>query len=229
MAEMAEWSLQVNIGTQGPVDVMMEDPCEGPHAVEILDVRMVTKEGEGGKTSLRFSVADVEPGSPTLGVQTMVVVGTDFAKPFNLGHLVNALLSIGCAPEKIKGTITVHPGVFRGRRGYIYVKAAAQGEIDDAGRPLRANKNFVTPAMYEAAKKMAAMKGASGAGLGLAPQVQAQRPAVQAPAIQAQTPAAVVQPMPIITQPTITPPLAAVAQAASATATAAEIGNLFSN
>ncbi len=213
MAEMVDFNLQVNIGTQGPVDVMMEDPCEGPHAVDILDVKLVTKEGEGGKTSLRFSVADVEPGSPTFGVQTLVIVGTDFSKPFNLGHLVNALLSIGCAPEKIKGTITVNPGVFRGRRGHIYVKAPVQGEIDDAGRPMRANKNFVTPAQYEAAKKMAAIKGAAGpnGALGL----QAQRPAVPAPAIQG-------QPVPIQS--------AIAAQISSPPGTAAaEIGNLFGN
>jgi hypothetical protein len=182
--------------------------------VDILDVRMVTKEGEGGKTSLRFSVADVEPGSPTFGVQTMVIVGTDFSKPFNLGHLVNALLSIGCAAEKIKGTITVNPTVFRGRRGYIYVKAPAQGEIDDSGRPMRANKNFITPAQYEAAKKMAAIKGAAGANgsLGLQPQVQRSA----APAV--------VQPQ---AQPTITPPPAVAPGAVNSTA--AEIGNLFSN
>ena len=215
MAEMADFNLQVNVGNQGPVDVMMEDPCEGPHAVDILDVRMVTKEGEGGKTSLRFSVADVEPGSPTYGVQTMVIVGTDFSKPFNLGHLVNALLSIGCAPEKIKGTITVNPTVFRGRRGFIYVKAPAQGEIDDSGRPMRSNKNFVTPAQYEAAKKIAAIKGAAGANvsLGLQPR-QAAQAAVQA----------VVGPA----QPTITPSMPAVAPGAT-NSTAAEIGNLFGN
>ena len=221
MAEMADFNLQVNVGNQGPVDVMMEDPCEGPHAVDILDVRMVTKEGEGGKTSLRFSVADVEPGSPTFGVQTMVIVGTDFSKPFNLGHLVNALLSIGCAPEKIKGTITVNPGVFRGRRGHIYVKAPAQCEIDDSGRPQRSNKNFITPAQYEAAKKMAAIKGAAGAngaGLGLGPSVQ------RSAAPAAQAPAAVVQP--IMTMPAPTP-TAAVAVPASVNSTAAEIGNLF--
>jgi hypothetical protein len=214
MAELAEFNLQVNVGTQGPVDVMMEDPCEGPHAVDILDVRMVTKEGEGGKTSLRFSVADVEPGSPTFGVQTMVIVGTDFSKPFNLGHLVNALLSIGCAPEKIKGTITVNPGVFRGRRGYIYVKSPVQGEIDDSGRPMRANKNFITPTQYEAARKMAVIKGAAGANgsLGLMPG-----------RVLLQSPAAIVTPT-----PTITPSMPTVAQG-DTNSTAAEIGNLFGN
>ena len=163
MGDVTEFDIQVNVGNAGPVDVMMQDPSEGPHEITILDVKQTTKEGEGGKTSLRFSVSDTEPGSPTFGTQTMIIIGTDWTKPFNLGHLVNSLLSIGANPEKIKGVIRVNPAIWRGKKAFMFVKAKPEGEVDDRGRRALADKNFITPSQYTAAKKVEALRGAAPA------------------------------------------------------------------
>jgi hypothetical protein len=163
MSELADFDIQVNVGSGVPIDVMMQDPSEGAHQVEIMAVRMVTKEGENGKTSLRFSVSDIEPGSPTFGVQTQVVIGTDWSKPFNVGHLVNSLLSIGASPDKVKGIIRVVPGIWIGKKAHIYVKAKPEGELDADGKKTFADKNFITPSQYEAAKKAATLRVVSPA------------------------------------------------------------------
>jgi hypothetical protein len=153
----------------------------------------------------------------------MIMIGCDAAKDFNVQHLVNCLLSIGCAPEKIQGVVQgIRPALFKGRPAFIFVKAAPEGELDEeTGKPKRDNKNFVTPQQYESLKKAEGMKSAAGANgsLGLSPQRQAP---VQAP-VQASAPT-VQAPM----QPTITGP-AGSAQGTSNSSTAAEIGNLFGN
>jgi hypothetical protein len=222
MARIVDFNDSVNVRGLGPVDVSMADPSPGAHAVLITDMWKESNE-KSGKTTYRFSVTDTEPGSPTAGVQTMIMIGCDVAKDFNVQHLVNCLLSIGCAPEKIQGVIQgIRPALFKGRPAFIYVKAAPEGEVDEeTGKPKRDNKNFVTPQQYESLKKAESIKGASGANGSLGLQPQAQRSAAPA-AVQA--PAAVVQPQ---AQPTITTP-AVVAQGA-VNSTAAEIGNLFSN
>jgi hypothetical protein len=218
MARIVDFNDSVNVRGLGPVDVSMADPSPGAHAVLITDMWKESNE-KSGKTTYRFSVTDTEPGSTSAGVQTMIMIGCDAAKDFNVQHLVNCLLSIGCAPEKIRGVVPgIQPALFKGRPAYIYVKAAPEGEVDEeTGKPKRDNKNFVTPAQYESLKKAESMKSAAGANgaLGLQPQVQ--RSAVQA---AYQAPAAVVQPT-----PTITPPPAVVQGAVNSTA--AEIGNLF--
>jgi hypothetical protein len=223
MARIVDFNDSVNVRGLGPVDVSMADPSPGAHAVLITDMWKESNE-KSGKTTYRYSVTDTEPGSPTAGVQTMVMIGCDASKDFNVQHLVNCLLSIGCAPEKIRGVVQgICPALFKGRPAFIYVKAAPEGEIDEeTGKPKRDNKNFVTPQQYESLKKAESMKSVAGANgaLGLTPR---QTPPVQASALAPiQAPAAVVQPQ---AQPTIAP--AAVQNAVNSTA--AEIGNLFGN
>jgi hypothetical protein len=159
------------------VDVMQSDPPAGPYEVEILDVKQVTKEGEGGKTTLRFSVAPVE--GDARGMPCQVVVGTDFSKPFNAGHLVNLLTGIlqkiGKTPEEIKVklravSLASIPAACKGKRAFIFVKSAPEGELDDRGYQKRADKNFISRDMYETAKKIGITgKAAVGAGASSSP------------------------------------------------------------
>jgi hypothetical protein len=218
MARIVDFNDSVNVRGLGPVDVSMADPSPGAHTVLITDMWKESNE-KSGKTTYRFSVTDTELGSTSAGVQTMIMIGCDAAKDFNVQHLVNCLLSIGCAPEKIQGVVQgIRPALFKGRPAFVYVKAAPEGEIDeDTGKPKRDTKYFVTPQQYESLKKAEGMKSAAGANgsLGLSPQRQAP---VQAPAPTVQAPM----------QPTITGP-AGSAQGTSNSSTAAEIGNLFGN
>jgi len=154
MSETRDFAIAVNINNLGPVDVMMDDPTPGPHMVEIIDVRQVTSDGEGGsgKTTLRFSLMDIEESSLTRGIITGLVMGTDWSKDFNVQHVVNLLLGIGAPKDKIKGVITLSPKALVGKKCPIYVKAPP-AEFDENGKRQYANKNFVTPEMYEAAKR----------------------------------------------------------------------------
>jgi hypothetical protein len=178
---------------------------------------------KSGKTTYRFSVTDTEPGSTSAGVQTMIMIGCDAAKDFNVQHLVNCLLSIGCAPEKIQGVVQgIRPALFKGRPAFIFVKAAPEGEVDEeTGKPKRDNKNFVTPQQYESLKKAESMKSVAGANgsLGLAARPAPVQAPVQAPAMTVSAPA----------QPTITPAAGTVQASTMTVSTAAEIGNLFGN
>ena len=168
MAEVLEFNQQVNLGGVGPVDVMQQDPPGGPYEVEILATRQVTKEGEGGKTSLRYNVAVVEDG-PAKGISTQVVIGTDWSKPFNVGHLKNCLLGLHnpagqfSNPEKLNAVVNVTPAMFKGNRAYIFVKSPPAGEVDEQGRPVRADKNFITREMYDAAKRAMTLGGGAPA------------------------------------------------------------------
>jgi hypothetical protein len=154
MSETRDFAIAVNINTLGPVDVMMDDPTPGPHMVEIIDVRQVTSDGEGGsgKTTLRFSLMDIEESSLTRGIITGLVMGTDWSKDFNTQHVVNLLLGIGAPKDKVKGVITLSPKALVGKKCPIYVKAPP-AEFDENGKRQFSNKNFITPEMYEAAKR----------------------------------------------------------------------------
>jgi hypothetical protein len=168
MSETRDFALQVNIRNLGPADVMQDDPSPGPHMVEIIDVRQVTADGEGGngKTTLRFTLQDIEENSITRGIVTGLVVGTDWSKDFNTQHVVNLLHGIGADPSKVKGVITLTPKALVGRKCPIYVKAPPS-EFDENGKRQFSNKNFITPGMYEAAKR-------SRAGMArIAPQIPA--------------------------------------------------------
>lgn len=160
MAENQQ-SMTVNLTGVAPVDVMMADPPGGPHEVEILAQRTETNP-KNGKTSLRIAVVALD-----CGVQTQVVIGTDWSKAFNLGHLRNLLGGLHdaqgrhLADEKLTGMVDVGAmlaAAGKGLRGYIYVKPPPEGEIDEeTGRAKRADKNFVTKSQFEAAKKAATL------------------------------------------------------------------------
>ena len=154
MSDTRDFAIAVNINNLGPVDVMMDDPSPGPHMAEIVDVRQVTSDGEGGtgKTTLRFSVMDIEETSVTRGIITGLVVGTDWSKDFNVQHIVNLLLGMGAARDKVKGVVTLTPKALIGKKCPIYVKAPPS-EFDENGKRQYANKNFITLEMYEAAKR----------------------------------------------------------------------------
>ena len=109
MAETRDFNLQVNLTGIALADVMNEDPSPGPHMTEILDVREVTSEKEGGKTTLRFSVVDVEEGSLSRGISTQLVIGCDWEKSdkFNSRLLKNLLCGMGVKPELLTGVIRV--------------------------------------------------------------------------------------------------------------------------
>ena len=165
MAE--EFQIIIPFGAQAPapIDVSQQDPPGGPYQVEITAVRQVTGEGEGAKTTLRFNVVIVEDG-PAKGVQTMVVCGTDWSKPFNVAHMATLLMGCGIPVDKIKGNVPVKSADFVGKKTFIFVKAPLEGETGEDGRPKRADKNFQTRAQYEAQKKALATVGAAGAGGG---------------------------------------------------------------
>lgn len=154
MSETRDFAIAVNINNLGPVDVMMDDPTPGPHMAEIVDVRQVTSDGEGGtgKTTLRFSLMDIEEHSLTRGIITGLVIGTDWSKEFNTQHVVNLLLGMGANKEKVKGIITLSPKNLIGKKCPIYVKAPP-AEFDENGKRQFSNKNFITLEMYEAAKR----------------------------------------------------------------------------
>lgn len=162
MADVIEFNIPVSLANAAPVDVLMQDPPNGAHEVEIVDVRQVTKDGEGGKTTLRFAVSIV--GGEAAGMMTQVVVGTDWTKPFNVGHLMNCLTGLHTAegkfgdPAKIKGITSVAPQTFKGKRAYIIVKPPAE-EVSESGKKNFADKNFLTRDQFEAAKKAAALQG----------------------------------------------------------------------
>lgn len=157
MGEVIDFVVPVNLTGSAPVDVMQQDPPAGPAEVEIFDVKLVTKEGEGGKTTLRVNVTIIE--GPAKGLTTQVVIGTDWTKPFSVGHLMNLLHGLHDAQgrfadaAKLTGVMELKPSIFKGKRAYIYTKRPPEGEIDEnTGRPARANKNFVTKPQYEQAK-----------------------------------------------------------------------------
>lgn len=214
MADTRDFSIQVNIQNLGPVDVMLDDPSPGPHMTEITDVRLVTNDNEGGtgKTTLRFSVMDVEENSMTRGIITGVVIGTDWSKDFNTQHMVNLLLGMGANKDKVKGVVTLVPKNFLGKRCPIYVKAPP-AEVDENGKRQFANKNFITLEMYEAAKRSrAAMQKLPAANQ---PQIAANGPMSGAvPSSSSST-----KPPIMANGPTMTPP--------ANSAPAVELGDLF--
>jgi hypothetical protein len=91
----------------------------------------------------------------------MVVIGTDWSKSFNKGHLANLLIGMGAPQNSLKGNVKVRTEHFKGKKAYILVTAPPEGEVDDQGRKKFANKNFITATMYQNAKKVAAMSGGS--------------------------------------------------------------------
>ena len=191
MAENTEFVLAVPFGSGAtPVDVTMQDPPGGPHKVEIVDVKHVTNE-KNGKVSLRVSVSIKE--GEAQGISTMVVIGTDFSKPFNVSHLANLLIGAGVPPDKLKGNVNIKRENLVGKTAYIFVKAPMEGEIDEeTGKAKRANNNFITKAAFDAAVR--SQQIAKGDAPAAAPVAAKAAPKAAAKAAPAAAPAASPEP-----------------------------------
>ncbi len=192
MAEQLDFTVPINLDGVTPVDVTMQDPPAGAFEVEVQAARLVTndKEGGSGKTSLRYGVMIVEDGE-SKGLTTEIVCGTDYSKGFNKAHQLNMLKGLHTADgkhlpdEALKGSINLTPGLVTGRRAFMFVRAPAEGEIDETtGKSARASKNFITRAMYEQAKKAAHSLAPASPRNGTA------KPATSTPALTVAAPAA---------------------------------------
>lgn len=147
MADLYEFNVQVNIGDVAPVSVLMQSLSPGAHKVRVADAFLHQAEKENEKSTFRFLLIDEEEGSPTLGAQTQISIGTDMEKGnrFNARLLKTSLISVGAKAELIKGVLTLSPTHWKGRTAYVYVKPAAEGETDDQGRPALPDTKFMTP------------------------------------------------------------------------------------
>ncbi len=147
MAE--DFVISVDMQGQGPMDFSFQELSAGPHKVRIEGI----EDSNEKKGSYRFTVSDQEEGSETAGLSGLVIIGKDFSKKGNRGHLACLLVGMGLPPDKIKGKVEFKASQLVGKMTYIIVVPPAEGELDDAGRTPFASKNFVTQEMYDAAKK----------------------------------------------------------------------------
>jgi len=158
MAE--DFVISVDMQGQGPMDFSFQELSAGPHKVRIEGI----EDSNEKKGSYRFTVSDQEEGSETAGLSGLVIIGKDFSKKGNRGHLACLLVGMGLPPDKIKGKVEFKASQLIGKTTYIIVVPPAEGELDDSGRTPFASKNFVTKEMYDAAKKAgAAMKSRKAA------------------------------------------------------------------
>jgi hypothetical protein len=199
MAE--DFVISVDMQGQGPMDFSFQELSAGPHKVRIEGI----EDSNEKKGSYRFTVSDQEEGSETSGLSGLVIIGKDFSKKGNRGHLACLLVGMGLPPDKIRGKVEFKGSQLIGKTTYIIVVPPAEGELDDSGRTPFASKNFVTKEMYDAAKKVgAAMKSRKAAPI----------PATTIPtngAAQTKAPAATTAPEPAEPAPEI------------------DVGNLFGN
>jgi hypothetical protein len=161
MSEVIEFSITIPLANTPPVDVTFQDPPGGAWEAEITDAREVTADEQGGsgKKTLRFQASIIE--EPIRGLSTQLVIGTDWeaGKRFNARHARNLCEGLHTAegkyipPEALNKALPVTRAMFVGKRCFILVKSAAEGAVDDQGRPARADKNFITKGMYENAKR----------------------------------------------------------------------------
>lgn len=158
MAE--DFVISVDMQGQGPMDFSFQELSAGPHKVKIEGI----EDSNEKKGSYRFTVSDQEEGSETLGLSGLVIIGKDFSKKGNRGHLACLLVGMGLPPDKIRGKVEFKASQLVGKTTYIIVVPPAEGELDDSGRTPFASKNFVTKEMYDAAKKVGiAMKSRKAA------------------------------------------------------------------
>jgi hypothetical protein len=159
-----DFVISVDMQGQGPMDFSFQELSAGPHKVRIEGI----EDSNEKKGSYRFTVSDQEEGSETAGLSGLVIIGKDFTKKGNRGHLACLLVGMGLPPDKIRGKVEFKGSQLIGKTTYIIVVPPAEGELDDAGRVPFASKNFVTKEMYDAAKKVGAAmksrKAASGGG-----------------------------------------------------------------
>jgi len=201
-----DFVISVDMQGQGPMDFSFQELSAGPHTVRIEGI----EDSNEKKGSYRFTVSDQEVGSETAGLSGLVIIGKDFSKKGNRGHLACLLVGMGLPLDKIKGKVEFKASQLIGKTTYIIVVPPAEGELDDAGRTPFASKNFVTKEMYDAAKKVgAAMKSRK-----VAPIPDSANGASQKTTTATATPTAAV------TQ--VTPE-------STAAATEIDVGNLFGN
>jgi hypothetical protein len=161
--EVLQYEQTIDFG-QGavPVDVTMSDPPGGPYQVQILASKQVTND-KSGKTSNQVDVTIIEEG-PAKGMTTRLFLGTDYSKPFNVGHVANLLLGCGVPRTALVGRVTLRPDMIKGRKCFIFVREPMDGEVDEeTGRPARANKNFITKEQYDQLRSAAALAGGAPA------------------------------------------------------------------
>ncbi len=185
MAE--DFVISVDMQGQGPMDFSFQELSVGPHKVKIEGI----EDSNEKKGSYRFTVSDQEEGSETAGLSGLVIIGKDFSKKGNRGHLACLLVGMGLPPDKIRGKVEFKASQLVGKTTYIIVVPPAEGELDDSGRTPFASKNFITKEMYDAVKKtgaaMKSRKAASGSGSGAATTVPASNGAAQTTQARAQT------------------------------------------
>lgn len=184
MSETTEFELVVPLTGVGPASVAFQDPPGGAYKVEIVGVKQVTKEEEGGKTNVHFQVIITEE-CDVKGFPTTIVQGTDWAKPFNAKLIHNLLSGMGFPSDKITGHLRLVPSNFIGKTAYMFVRPAPEGEVDEQGRKKWANKNFMTREEYEQVKRMAVLAAQvmrSGAAPANGPQTPVVRTVGAAPA-----------------------------------------------
>lgn len=145
--EMAQTNKQWMLDIPALTGIAPLDPTRGArlptgaYRVMIMDSEQRTN--DEGKVSLSFTV-EVTEGEHK-GSRTWVTQGVDFSKEGNKKSWVGLLLSIGAPRATIDnpGGLKLNPGSFLNRPGYIYVKAAPEGEKDAFD-----NRNFITPEQY---------------------------------------------------------------------------------
>ena len=208
----------------GPVDVLMQDPPAGAYlGVITAAARHKTTKAGVVTTSIETSVSIVEDG-PAQGMSSRIYIGEDWSKKFNVGHFVNLFVGIcenaGRTAEEIKsrlaGVIELPFDQLPGKKVFIVVKPAPE-ELDAQGRRQFSDKNFVTKAQYEQAKKIQATIGIAAPAKKAAGPVPTPADAFGAPAPAANG----AGPTPNGTGPT--PPVPTVAGAAAG----ASLGDLF--
>lgn len=148
-----QWSLNVNVAGVKPFEpgAFVRIPT-GAYTVEIVDTEMEQKDPTK-HPALRFDAKIVEPGDFN-GTTVRVYVGTDFTKDGNRKHLRALLLGVGANPAALdNGNIDINQTMFVGKKAYIYVEAAPEGEKTPDGKRPFDNRNFIAPAYYETWKR----------------------------------------------------------------------------
>jgi len=140
--------------------VSMQDPPGGAWEVQ-LDAYEGTTEGKG---TVRFTVSIVEAGEAQ-GIGTMITVGTDQSKSFNVKHGFNLLDGYHTADgqfldrSKLRGRMEITGAQLLGGRAYMWVREFPEGETDDRGFPKRPDRSFMSRSEYESSKRAQAVRG----------------------------------------------------------------------
>jgi len=143
-----------------PAMVAMQDPPGGAWEVQIDSFEGTTE----GKGSVRFLVSILEKGECE-GLGTMITIGTDCTKPFNVKHATSLLDGLHTPDGKfldrsqIKGRREFQGGSFIGMRAYMWVREYPEGETDERGYQRRPDRNFMGRGEFESQKKIQSLRG----------------------------------------------------------------------